>query len=93
MDKIIPISDLQTKAKQYVEQVKETDQPVVITQRGRAAAVLVSYESYEGFLATRDEMSYSDWDQRLRRAKRESRQAKGVSLDTYLKRRARRARR
>jgi prevent-host-death family protein len=55
MDKIIPISDLQTKAKQYVEQVKETDQPVVITQRGRAAAVLVSYESYEGFLATRDE--------------------------------------
>src|SRR5262249_44743265 len=53
MDKIIPISDLQTKAKQYVEQVKETDQPVVITQRGRAAAVLVSYESYEGLLATR----------------------------------------
>ena len=47
MDKIIPISDLQTKAKQYVDQVKETDQPVVITQRGRAAAVLVSYESYE----------------------------------------------
>jgi len=90
MDKIIPISDLQTKAKQYVEQVKETDQPVVITQRGRAAAVLVSYESYEGFLATRDEMSYPDWEQRLRRAKRESKQGKGVSLDTYLKRRARR---
>ena len=57
MDKIIPISDLQTKAKQYVEQVKETEQPVVITQRGRASAVLVSYEVYEGFLATRDEMS------------------------------------
>lgn len=90
MDKIIPISDLQTKAKQYVDQVKETDQPVVITQRGRAAAVLVSYESYEGFMATRDEMSFPDWEQRLRRAKKESRQGKAVSLDAYVKRRARR---
>jgi prevent-host-death family protein len=90
MDKIIPISDLQTKAKQYVDQVKETDQAVVITQRGRAAAVLVSYDSYEGFLATRDEMSYADWELRLRRARRESNQGKGVSVDTYLKRRARR---
>jgi len=90
MDKIIPISDLQTQAKKYVEQVKETDQPVVITQRGRAAAVLVSYEAYEELLATRDEMSYPDWDRRLRQAQRDSKQGKGVSLDGYLKRRARR---
>ena len=90
MDKIIPISDLQTQAKKYVEQVKETDQPVVITQRGRAAAVLVSYEVYEGLLATSDEMSYPDWDRRLRQAQQESKQGKGVSLDGYLKRRARR---
>lgn len=90
MDKIIPISDLQTKAKQVVEQVKDTDQPVVITQRGRAAAVLVSVETYEGLLATRDEMSYSDWEARLAQAKRESKRGKGVSLDSYVKRRARR---
>jgi prevent-host-death family protein len=90
MDKIIPISDLQTKAKQYVEQVKETDQAVVITQRGRAAAVLVSVDAYEGFIATRDEMSYSDWKTRLRRAGRESRAGKHVSLEAYVARRARR---
>jgi prevent-host-death family protein len=90
MDKIIPISDLQTKAKRYVEQVRETEQPVVITQRGRAAAVLVSYEAYEGFLATRDEMSFPDWERRLRQARRESRQGKVITLDAYLKRRARR---
>jgi prevent-host-death family protein len=90
MEKIIPISDLQSKAKQYVEQVRDTDQPVVITQRGRAAAVLVSYEAYEGLLATRDEMSYPDWERRLKRAQRESKQAKGVTLDAYLKHRARR---
>jgi len=39
MEKIIPISDLQTKAKKYVDQVKKTEEPIIITQRGRAAAV------------------------------------------------------
>jgi prevent-host-death family protein len=53
-----PISDLPSQAERYVDQVRETDQPVVITQRGRAAALLVSYETFGGFLATRDEMSY-----------------------------------
>jgi len=90
MDKVIPISDLQSKAKKYVEQVRETDEPVVITQRGRAAAVLVSYEAFEGFLATRDEMAYPDWERRLRRASKESRQGRSVTLDAYVKRRARR---
>ncbi len=90
MDKIIPISDLQTKAKKYVDQVRDTDQPVVITQRGRAAAVLVSYEAYEGFLATRDEMSFPDWQDRLALAAKESAEGKGISLDAYMKRRGRR---
>lgn len=90
MEKVIPISDLQSKAKKYVDQVKETDQAVVITQRGRAAAVLVSFEAYEGFLATRDEMGYPDWDRRLRRAQAESQRGKRMSLDAYVKRRARR---
>jgi prevent-host-death family protein len=90
MDKIIPISDLQSKAKKYVDQVRDTDQPVVITQRGRAAAVLVSFESYEGFLATRDEMSYPDWARRLQRATTESARGKAITLDAYVKRRARR---
>jgi prevent-host-death family protein len=89
MEKFIPISDLQSKAKKYVDQVKETDQPVVITQPGRAAAVLVSYEAYEGFLATRDEMSYPDWKSRLRRAAKESQQGKGMLLATYLEARSR----
>ena len=88
MGKVIPISDLQSQAKKYVDQVKETDQPVVITQRGRAAAVLVSYDTFEG--ATRDEMSYPDWKSRLQRALRESDEGKRVTLDAYVKRRARR---
>ena len=88
MEKIIPISDLQTKAKRFVEQVRDTDEAVVITQRGRAAAVLVSVESYQGLIATRDEMRYPDWERRLARARKESRQGKGILLDAYIKRRA-----
>lgn len=88
MDKIIPISDLQTKAKKYVEQVAQTDQPLVVTQRGRPAAVLVSYESFEGLLATQDEMAFSDWKQRLAVARTQS--GKGMPLEKYLRKRAKR---
>ena len=84
MERIIAISQLQTKAKQYVDQVKETDEPVIITQRGHPAAVLVSYEEFEGLQATRDEMSYADWPRRLARAERETRKGQGRTLESCL---------
>ena len=90
MDKIIPISDLQTKAKKYVDQVRETEQPVIVTQRGRASAVLVSYEAYEGMLALQDEMSLPDWSKRMARARREQAAGKSISFEDYLARRKRR---
>lgn len=89
MNKIIPISDLQTQAKKYVDQVKKTKESIIITQRGRAAVVLVDYENYEGHLSTKDEMSYPDWENRLERANRES--GKGISIESYLKKRKRNA--
>jgi len=92
MDNIIPISDLQSKAKKYVEQVRRTDEPVIITQRGRAAAILVNYDSYEGHLLTLDEMSYPDWRERLARAERESSEGKGAELQSFLKKKTRAAR-
>ena len=45
--KIIPISDLRQNASDVVKQVSSSREPVFITQRGRAAAVVVSMESYE----------------------------------------------
>lgn len=44
---IISISDLRQDAAKVLKQVQESREPWVITQRGRAAAVLVSVESYE----------------------------------------------
>ncbi len=45
--KIIPISDLRQNARDVVRGVSSSREPVFITQRGRAAAVLVSLEAYE----------------------------------------------
>lgn len=45
--KIIPISDLRQNASNVVKGVSSSREPVFITQRGRAAAVMVSMEVYE----------------------------------------------
>ncbi len=70
-DTIVPISELQVRSKALVEQVQRTGVPIVVTQRGRPAAMLVNYELYEGHLATLDETSFPDWDERLARARKE----------------------
>ncbi len=89
MENIIPISLLQSQAKRYVDQVKKTEKPIIVTQRGKAAAVLVDYESYEGFLATQSEMRFADWPKRLLRAEKELRKGTGATLESYRKKRQR----
>jgi prevent-host-death family protein len=44
---IVPISDLRDDAANVLERMKKSREPVVITQRGRAAAVMISIEEYE----------------------------------------------
>ncbi len=44
---IIPLSDLRQEAAGVIKRLQEKDSPVVITQRGRAAAVLISMDGYE----------------------------------------------
>lgn len=44
---IIPITDLRQDAAAALERLRASKQPVFITQRGRAAAVLLSLEEYE----------------------------------------------
>jgi prevent-host-death family protein len=44
---IIPITDLRQDATTVVKRLTASREPLVITQRGRAAAVMVSMEAYE----------------------------------------------
>ena len=47
MPDIIPITDLRQDAAGALDRVRRSREPVVITQRGRAAAVMLSMEAYE----------------------------------------------
>jgi antitoxin YefM len=44
---IIPISELQRQAGQIVDGLSKSDDPVIITQHGRAAAVMLTPERYD----------------------------------------------
>lgn len=44
---IIPITDLRQDAAAALKRMRSSRRPVVITQRGRAAAIMLSIEAYE----------------------------------------------
>ncbi len=44
---IIPVSDLRQDAAKILKQLKHSKEPLIITQRGRAAAVMQSVETFE----------------------------------------------
>jgi prevent-host-death family protein len=46
MKNIIPVTDLQRQAARVLSDLKGSSEPIVITQRGRAAAVLLSAKRY-----------------------------------------------
>jgi prevent-host-death family protein len=46
MKNIFPVSDLQRQAAQILSDVATSNEPFVITQRGRATAVLISSDRY-----------------------------------------------
>ncbi len=47
LSNIIPISDLRQDAAKVLKLIRNSKDPLVITQRGRAAAVILSVEAYE----------------------------------------------
>lgn len=47
---IRPLTEFRAKAAAVVQQVQDTKRPVILTQHGRSAAVLLDVEVYEGLL-------------------------------------------
>jgi prevent-host-death family protein len=47
LSNIIPVSDLRQNAANILKKLKNTKEPLIITQRGRAAAVMQSVETFE----------------------------------------------
>ncbi|MEQ8763526.1 MAG: type II toxin-antitoxin system prevent-host-death family antitoxin [Planctomycetota bacterium] len=44
---IQPVTALETQSEEFIQWARETRQPIVITQNGRAAAILHDIESYD----------------------------------------------
>ena len=44
---IVPVSDLRVDVAAVLKRLRGSDRPLVITQRGQAAAVMLSVEAYE----------------------------------------------
>ena len=71
MKKIIPITDLQRQAGQVLNSLSDSDEPIIVTQRGRASAVLLSAERYtriEEDLERLDELELSEMVRKAREA-------------------------
>ena len=75
---IIPVTDLRQDAAAALKRLKSSKQPVVITQRGRAAAVLLSMEEYERGEHERQLLRL------LARGEQEITAGKGFDLDAVL---------
>jgi prevent-host-death family protein len=75
---IIPITDLRQDATSIIKRVTSSQEPLVITQRGRAAAVMVSIEAYEH---SQHELELL---RLLARGEREIEAGKGYDLDAVL---------
>ena len=76
---IVPVTDLRQDAAAVLARVRKSAQPVIITQRGRAAAVMVSAESYERAENERQILKL------LARGEREIAKGKGYDLDSVLR--------
>jgi len=75
---IVPISDLRQDAAAVLKRIRSSREPLVITQRGRAAAVLVSVEAYERAEQERQILML------LARGEKEIAEGKGYDLDEVL---------
>jgi prevent-host-death family protein len=75
---ILPVSDLRQDAAKVLKKLRKNKEPIIITQRGRAAAVMISVEAYEK----------SEHDKELLRllanGDREIKKGEGYDLDTVL---------
>jgi len=47
---IKPLSEFRSNARSYIDKVRKTKRPLVVTQRGKSAAVILDVDEYESML-------------------------------------------
>ncbi|HUV36098.1 MAG TPA: type II toxin-antitoxin system Phd/YefM family antitoxin [Patescibacteria group bacterium] len=76
---IVPVTDLRQDAASVLKTLQSSGEPFIITQRGRAAAILISVDAYERSEQERELLRL------LALGEKEITSGKGYSLDSVLK--------
>ncbi|MBI3312560.1 MAG: type II toxin-antitoxin system Phd/YefM family antitoxin [Candidatus Omnitrophica bacterium] len=69
MTKTLPISEVKTHLPELVSKVEARDEQVVVTRKGKPAAVLLSYEEYSRLRETLDVLSDPAMMRQIRRSR------------------------
>lgn len=78
LSNIIPVSDLRQDTAKLLKQLKNNDNPLIITQRGRATAVMMGVDAYEKSEHEKELLRL------LAKGEREIEAGEGYDLDTVL---------
>ena len=70
MARTLPISDVKTHLPELVTGVAEREEEIVVTRKGKPAAVLVNFAEYERLKATLDVLSDARLMDQIRRSRR-----------------------
>jgi prevent-host-death family protein len=70
MVRTLPISEVKARLPELVTGVQEREEEIVVTRKGKPAAVLVSYGDYERLKGTIDVLTDADLMRQIRRSRR-----------------------
>src|SRR5574341_470679 len=82
MSRTLPISEVKARLPELVTGVQEREEEIVVTRKGKPAAVLVNFGEYERLKETIDVLSDADLMKQIRRSRRfYAAGGKGLSLE------------
>jgi len=82
MSKTLPISEVKTRLPELVSGVEEREEEIVVTRKGKPAAVLVNYAEYERLKESLDVLSDPALMRQIRQSKNfYSKGRKGLSFE------------
>ena len=65
--KLIPVSEVKAKLSRLVAEIEARDEEIIITRNGRAAAVLLSADQFEGWRETVEILADKELMKEIRR--------------------------
>ena len=81
--KVLPLSEVKAKLSELLDVVERRDEPVTITRNGKAVAILVSKDEYDGWHETMQILSDRDFVREIRKGIRTlAKTKKRYTLDT-----------